>query len=450
MADTQPSLTVGQFVRPVIATLAFSVITLGVSTGPVHAIAPEAFLQLPAIDAFKDGRFREAIDGLRDLPIADADDAIILRYVALAHQQLGEHEAAVSAIDEGLAVAPDNAALHYFRAVSLLELGQADDALRALDRVQALAPDSLYARQSLQVAAALRSLTGQEVTAEPTWTATLEAGAQYDSNIPAAPDGFGTKTGGFRLFERVTGSAELWQSGAWTLNTDGAIYASQHVDNTFSDFNTITVDAGLDIRHQTSIGDVPLSIGGGYGITATWVGADPFSRVHDIDLTLLAAPAPDWLTQAQYVLSLEEYDDDGVLPTITSRDAVAHALGLTQYWFVDGRETFVYAGYTYGWTTAEGSNFDRRSHTVTIGGSTQVQPDIRLDASAAYLREDYPDFVGPIQRDTNRLDLTFGASKEIFEDTELSASWTYIDEESSIDVLSYHQHVGTLSVIISF
>ncbi|MEZ5669018.1 MAG: tetratricopeptide repeat protein [Alphaproteobacteria bacterium] len=421
---------------------------------PAAAIAPEAFLQLPAVEAFKAGRFQEAIDGLRALPIAGPEDAIILRYIALAYQQLGDHTAAVAAIDEGLAVAPDNAALYYFRAVSLLELGRAEDALAALERVQALAPDSLYAQQSLQMTAALRALTGggeaPAAAAESTWQASLEAGAQYDSNIPAAPDGFGSKTGGFRLFQRATGSGELWRSGAWRQTVQGEAYSSEHLDSEFGDFNTITASLGTGIDWQTSVGDVPASLGLGYGFEATWVGGDPYSRIHTVDLTALAALDEDWLTQLRYGLSLEEYEDDGVLPTITSRDGVGHSLGLTQYWFVDGRDSFLYAGYAFGWTTAEGSNFDRRSHTLIGGGLTRVVKDIRLDAGVTYLHEDYPDFIGPQQRRTDRFDLTFGAAKEIFDNTEISASWTYIDENSSIDVLSYDQHVATVSLIVSF
>ncbi|MGF1624189.1 MAG: tetratricopeptide repeat protein [Alphaproteobacteria bacterium] len=417
---------------------------------PALAITPEEFLQLPAIDAFKEGRFQDAIEGLEALPIAGPDDAIILRYIALAHQQLGDHRAALAALDEGLAVAPDNAALHYFRAVSLLELGEDAAAQQALNRVRTLAPDSLYAQQALNLSQTLQGLTDDVAPEDRGWTARLEAGVQYDGNIPAAPDGFGSETGGFRTFERATGTARLWQSGPWSLDADADVYYSQHLDNEFRDFDTIIGTLGAELAHLTSIGDTPVSFGAGYHFEATWVGYESYSQVHRVDLTGLAAFTDDSLTQIRLSMEFGEFDDEGVLPTVTSRDGIEHSAGLTQYLFIDGRESYVFAGYAFGLNLADGSNFDRTSHLVSVGGSTRIFEEIRLDAGLTYLHEDYPDFVGPIQRRTDRFDLTFGAAKEIFDNTELSASWTYIDENSSIDVLSFDQHVGTVSMILSF
>ena len=154
---------------------------VGIAAAPAHAITSEAFLQLPAVQAFKEGRFQDAIDGLRQVPVSGPEDAIVLRYIALAYQQLGDHERAVAVIDEGLAVAPDNAALLYFRAVSLLELSEPAQALQNLERVVALAPDSIYAQQSQQILGSLRALVGSGASApaeEQDWSLRLEAGTQ--------------------------------------------------------------------------------------------------------------------------------------------------------------------------------------------------------------------------------------------------------------------------------
>lgn len=419
---------------------------------PAQAITAEEFLQLPAVEAFKAGRFEEAIAGLRALPVAGPDDAIILRYIALAHQQLGDHAAAVAAIDEGLAIAPDNAALHYFRAVSLLELGDDAGAADSLRQVQALAPDSFYAQQAQQLLGGQQTAGASDTpaVADRGWTAYLEAGAQYDSNIQSAPDGFGTDTGGFRTFERAVGSAELWQSGPWSVSADADIYYGQHIEAEFRDFDTITGIVGADLAHLTSVGDVPMSFAVGYHFEATWVGYEAYSQTHTGDLTAVAAFTDDSLTQLQLTLDLAEYNDDGVVPTVTSRDGLGYGAGLTQYLFLDGRDTYLFAGYAFGMVVADGSNFDRTSHTVAVGGSTRIYEGLRLDANVTYLHEDYPEFVGPTQRRTDRFDITLGASQQIFDNAELAASWTYIDENSSIDVLSYDQHVGTLSMILSF
>jgi hypothetical protein len=422
-------------------------------SSPARAIAPEEFLQLPAIEAFKAGRFEEAIQGLRALPVAGADDVIILRYIALAHQQLGDHQAAIAALDEGLAIAPDNAALHYFRAVSLLELGESAEAALALRRVQQLAPDSIYAQQAQQIVTLQQGVIDEAAAPAPEergWTAQLEGGVQYDSNIPAAPDGFGSSIAGFRSFERALGEIELWKSGPWTVDADVDVYYSQHFDSEFRDFDTITGAAGGELAYLTSFGEVPVSFSGGYHFEATWVGYEGFSQIHTLDLGALAALTDNSLTQVRLALEFEEFDDDGVIPTVTSRDAIDHAAGITQYLFLDGRETYLFAGYTFGFAVADGSNFDRLTHELAVGGSAMVFDEFRVDAGVTYLHEDYPDFIGPTERRTDRFDVTLGASKEIFDNTELSASWTYIDEDSSINVLTYDQHVGTLSMILSF
>ena len=393
--------------------LATGGILLGALAGQAQAITPETFLQLPAIQAFKEGRFQEAIDGLRQVPVSGPEDVIVLRYIALAYQQLGDHQQAVAVIDEGLAIAPDNAALLYFRAVSLLELSAPEQALQDLNRVVALAPDSIYAQQGQQILGSLQALvdTGAAAPAEEQdWSLRLEAGTQYDTNIPAAPDGFGSSTGGFRVFERATGSAEIWSDGPWSASVDADLYGSQHLDNEFRDFDTILASAGLGLRHVTEIGDMPVAFDAAYHFEAIWVGGEPFSRSHELQAGAVAAPTNDLLTQVQYTATFEEFDDDGVLPAVTSRDAVAHDFALTQYWFVDGRENYLFAGYTYGFAVADGSNFDRRSHTATVGGSTLIGGEVRLDADFTYVHEDYPDFIGPTQRKTDRFDVSLGGA----------------------------------------
>jgi tetratricopeptide (TPR) repeat protein len=433
------------------AFLGVAALAATIAPRAAEAIEPAEFLQLPAIEAFKAGRFAEAIQGLRALPVTGPEDAIILRYIALAHQQLGDHAAALAALDEGLAIAPDNAALHYFRAVSLLALGDSAAAADSLRRVQALAPDSLYAQQAHQLLAGAAVPAGAAPAGdERRWTARLEAGVQYDSNIPAATDDFAEETVGFRTFQQAVGSIELWRSGPWTASADADIYYGQHLDAEFRDFDTITAVVGGDLAHLTRLGEVPVSFGAGYHLEGSWVGYDPYSQTHTADLTAIAAFTENSLTQVELRLDVERYEDDGVLPTVTSRDAVGYGAGVTQYLFLDGRDSYLFAGYAFATFVADGSNFDRNTHTVTVGGSTRVLDGLRLDAGVTYLHEDYPDFIGPTERRTDRFDVTLGAAQQIFDNAEIAASWTYIDENSSIDVLSYDRHVGTVSLILSF
>jgi ABC-type polysaccharide/polyol phosphate export permease/thioredoxin-like negative regulator of GroEL len=104
----------------------------------------------------RDGRAEAAVGLLATAGFAG--DPRLCRIRSSAEMMRGRDEAALAAIDEALALVPDNAEYHLHRGHLLRRLGDLPEAARALDRAEALDPESRdvrHARMDLYLAAGL-------------------------------------------------------------------------------------------------------------------------------------------------------------------------------------------------------------------------------------------------------------------------------------------------------
>ncbi|MEM1139800.1 MAG: hypothetical protein AAGH45_07940, partial [Pseudomonadota bacterium] len=109
-----------------------------------------------------------------------------------------------------------------------------------------------------------------------------------------------------------------------------------------------------------------------------------------------------------------------------------------------------WAGYLFEAVNANGQNFDREGHGVEIGGRLALTPRFRIDGHAEYREDDYDNFVGPIQRETDYLELEIGGAFKLTDRAELRGRYTFVDEDSSLDALDYDRNVFSLSVVYAF
>ncbi len=418
---------------------------------PALAITAEEFLASPGAQAFTDGRYQDAIDGFEALLVDNPGDPTIRRYIAIAYQQLGDHQAAVDTLDSAIADSPGTVALHYYRALSRLELGDADGAVDDLNQVVALEPSGLYAQQAATSLAALGAGDGTvPALGDRPWDASLEVGLQYDSNVPsAASDAPGPKAA-FRAYEALSGAYRFDLSDTVELEASGDAYLSQHLKADLNDFDVMSGTIGLAGRYADFVGELPFALETAYELNGTLLDGELFSYSHSLRTSAVAAIQEIWLAEVFHEISLNEFTNNGELGTVTSRDAIRNDVGTRQYVFVDGRESYVFAGYTFGRNLASGSNFDFYSHEVEIGGVAQVTDAIQIDGTATYTYQHYPNFIGTTTRSTDQYEFSLGATTEIFDNVDLSAGWTYTDENSSIQSLDYNRHIGTISIGYTF
>ena len=102
-------------------------------------------MQDTILQALRRNAVEEAAQLAREWTRTEPEQPQAHRWLALALQQQGQYDAALSSLQRGLELAPDNAELHLQHAGLLLALRQFDAANTALDRTAELNPNELSA-----------------------------------------------------------------------------------------------------------------------------------------------------------------------------------------------------------------------------------------------------------------------------------------------------------------
>lgn len=408
------------------------------------------FVTLPAAQAFRDGRYEEALEAFKALLETNPQSSLVLRYAGLAALRTGQAEAALGYFDRAVAAEPTSAAAHFNRAQALLTLNRRDEAVAALTRVTAEAPGSPYADQARTFLEGLGAATGEEraqtrATKTPSF---LQAGVglAYDDNVAAkATD----EDEAFRAFEFLEGAHFFHEGQRTYLKGDGRGYLNHHTDDQ-DEFDLISVEGRLEGGMRGEIAGRPGLLA--FGLLADYdhLDGERFATGFGADLT--GAVGLSERVSAVLVQRVEDidYEEDGVAPNFTSRDGVVYTTNARVYFLSADGKSFSWAGYLFEAVNANGQNFDREGHGVEIGGRLALTPRFRIDGHAEYREDDYDNFVGPIQRETDYLELEIGGAFKLTDRAELRGRYTFVDEDSSLDALDYDRNVFSLSVVYAF
>jgi len=409
------------------------------------AIPAEEFLASAPAQAFKAGRYAEALAGFERLLETHPDDTTVLRYIGLSRYRLGDYRGALEVYSRALEVDSDNVAALFFMGPALLQLGDREGAVAAFRRVLGLAPDSEYGRRARRYLEGLGQAESER-RREPEgrrWTLFVQAGVQYDDNVAAAPDGDPAKDGAVRVFESLSAGYRLLERGPWRLRAHGSTYLSQHLEADVDEFDLQSYDGSLQARRVARVGERPLALSLRYTFGADLLEGELFSLSHGLRTEVTAGLTGHTTTELFHELTFDAFEEDGFAPSFSSRDAVLNAAGAKHYWFFAERRHYVWGGYRFEYNEAEGRNFDYRAHQGSVGGSATLPWELRLDLSGTYRHEDYPDFAGPEERETDRFAYSVAVSRPLWRGLTLSVSYKYIDERSTISALEFDRQIVT-------
>ena len=418
----------------------------GIQAARALGIGGDDFIASPAAEAFRAGEFEAALAGFEAMLGQYPDDLLILRYIGIANDRLGRYEAARQAFLRALAVEPDDLATRFYLGITEYKDGDNDAAAENFREVAQKGAGTKYAERAQEFLAAIRA-------DDRPWTARLngfaQAGAQYDANVPEGPDG-GGGGGTVALLEYLRVGYALVDTPAWQIRVEGDGYLSQHTEGDADGFDLQQAGPAIDITHATTLAGVPLLPGVRYAYRKTFLSGDGFSDGHSVAASLATSLVEKTVTRLSYQLSVEDFEDEGRDPGETSRDAVGHGVGVTQSVYLLGRDLVLSFGYSYGWSDADGDNFDARSHDGTLGLSAWLPAGLTLELSGAVGRDDYPDFAGPRQRRTNRYTAAVALAVPIWERLKASLSYKHSTEDSNYSVLDIDRDIVTLVVGYGF
>jgi len=422
---------------------------------PASAIESEVFLASAGAKAFKQKDYRAALEGFQDLLAEHPDDPLVLRYIGMTYDHLNRLDEAVATFNRVLEIVPGDVATTFFLGISEYKRGRLAEARVAFENVAREAQDSAYGARAREFVAALRA-NAPEQAAPPVgkrWDVYLQAGSQYDDNVRAASDAVG-KTGSGRMVEFLKAGFAPLATGTWQLRVEGQGYFTQNLRDTVDELDYQQVEAAVELSHATSLGDLPLQSALRYSYAQAYLDGDQFNRTHAVTASLDTAVAEGAVTKLHYRASFQDFENDGLLPSVSSRDNVTSTVGVTQYFYLfpkGERRTLLHLSYAYGQTRADGDNFDVRAHKGTVGLSVPLPRELTLDVGAGVGRDDYPNFLGNFgERETDRYTASAGLTGPVWGRLNASLAYSYMKEQSNYDILEFDRNVVALNFSYSW
>lgn len=421
----------------------------------ISAYAQVQLVDTEAGQAFKAGDYEKALHEfsllLNEYP---EDSVIILRYMGLCYHRLEKYDDAVKAYEQALEIDPQNAPVMFYMASTYFKISNTVKSKELFQNVITIAPESLYSGWAGRY---IQAIEQQETVYERPggprfYEVFLQVAPQLDFNVPEAPDNSNAFSDdeSFRFTEYASLGLRTKQLGNWFLGADFSTYQSQNTKDELRKFNLSTFNISPYVNYTTTILGKPFSPVLRYNFNYALLDYDSYSNSHSISATLNTAFTESTLTVPFYRITFDDFNDEGFDSALSSRDATNNALGLLQYIFFMERALNVWIGYEYQNNNADGLNFNFNGHRITGGVSTPVYWGIRADLSAEYAREDYPDFQGPRDRETNRGSFFGRITRNIKGPIYGAFSYSYTNEDSNYSVLEFDRHILTWSVFLSY
>lgn len=421
---------------------------------------PTAYAQLQltqteAGEAFKSGDYEKALEEfsilLEEYP---EDSVIILRYIGLSYHRLEQYDKAINSYEKALEINPQSAPVLFYLASTYFKTSNTTKANELFQNVISISPDSLYSGWSERY---IQAIEQQETVYERPggprlYQVFLQVAPQLDFNVPESPDNSSSFSDdeSFRFTEYASIGLRTKQLGNWFLGTDFSTYQSQNTKRELREFNLSTFDISPYINYTTTILGKAFSPILRYNFNYALLDYDSYSNSHSISANLNTAFTENTLTVPFYRLRFDDFNDKGFDPSISSRDATNNAVGLLQYFFFSQRAVNVWLGYEFQNNDSDGLNFNYNGHRVTGGFSVPVYWGIRADISGEYGRDDYPDFQGPRDRETNRGSFFGRITRNIKGPIYGAFSYSYTNENSNYSVLEFDRHILTWSIFLSY
>lgn len=196
------------------------------------------------------------------------------------------------------------------------------------------------------------------------WALDLSVITGFDSNpsLTIDDDPRSAGSGGF-LGMVASGSYRLYREAAWTVRASGVAFASYPFEA--PDFSVAAIRPTLGADYAFSVGRVPVTAFGSYGLDATFVGGAFFNLGHAFTVGAQFPVAPFVTAAPAYTFSAIDFDED-------ARDTTRHRIGVTlsgPVFFI--RDPYIDWSLGYGFTRNNADNnfyiYDSHAISGTLG-----------------------------------------------------------------------------------
>ncbi|MEE2673016.1 MAG: hypothetical protein VX466_04420 [Myxococcota bacterium] len=415
------------------------------------------------------GDLDAARDSIERARARGSEGAILELYTGLLQLQQDEARAAALSLErarraDAQAVEP---VASYYAFVAWRSLAERARATAALARLREIDPDGPWIAEAERIL----SLARRRSARPPVW-ANTEVGFEHDGNVSVKGESPAVFINGDLVDRKkdargiwsLDGGVELFRDEGWAGGLVGSYTGTAHFHINEFDTHYPTVSAWVD--HELSD---RTSLRGSYDYSYAWVNYDPYVSAHSTTATLFhLSDTADALTALSLGADWYDFRYDLLDPPQFAttppgetdpdrgdidRDGTELSLDWTHYMQTDFEDLELRCGYRYTWYSADGQEFDHRSHRFLSGFGVTLPGEIAWDGWVSFTYRAYDETSvydgqadpnspnqGPLHRD--RLwEASTSFEKSVTEKISLLARYYFADSGSNVEVYDYDRHV---------
>lgn len=395
---------------------------------------------------------QDLLQAVKDRP----DHSESWRMLGKIYCQQGNHEKAVEAINRALNLMPDNAAAHFDLGELSAKLNRLEDRDFHYRKVLELAPGTEYAQRVTdsgfetwlstvnrpptdwqvddmpfdfgdsfvtgepsdsvkQVSYEVQTFDGADdlqrrleqlpASIDPTasrWRFSGETGVLYNSNVTLTPIS--------RELARVDAASVQWiantelewtavRRNAWRFGPLSRGYFTVN-ESQLADLNLASYQGGIFLERDVNFHDQQWIMRSDYVYSIDQFGGSKLGDRHELNASLTHIGSDNAVTFGWFNIGVTQFINDGLVPSVTSQDGPAYALGISRFHFLSWYQL---SGYSYGldMESADTEGDDYRFYSLRTHGGMDFDLTEKLNMawSGGLGFRSYPDFRGLVSRD---------------------------------------------------
>lgn len=430
-------------IRLVAISLA-ALITLVVGVQSLQAQSVSRFRDTPGARAFAAKDYPTARIEFERLRDANPGNVLILRYLAITLDALGESKDAITLFQKALDIAPANPALHYHLGVAYYNAQQGDLARQYFVQTTSLASNSRYAELANRYLDALAIQMAQQQTrgAPRRFGVFAQGRAQRDNNVTFAANEPNTEESETSYSTYLGADYYLLRTEKWIMTIGANGFGNWYDDDTTDSLSVRQYGASALLQKSGQFGSFPYVA----SLRQQYYEMDleddqPYSETDATTLGLRVNLSEGTATKFYTSYTRDNFSDEGFDPAFSSRDADVQTYGIEQTWYFAERRGLVALTVEHETNDANGVNFVMDGVSAGIDISFRFGKGWRTQIGAKYFDEEYPEFAGPVIRETDRTNYDISLSRWFGQRLQVLIDYSYDEERSSYDALSYDRAV---------
>jgi hypothetical protein len=250
----------------------------------------------------------------------------------------------------------------------------------------------------------------------------------------------GTASAQMRAVEYVAPVAADWQPADESFAGDGPLADEQGPLRLPPDaLDPLGVGAAGAERH-----------GAAPEVRELWSGLEPVGTSRQIALSPGVAVLPGVTAFVYYRHGRETFAAEDRKHDVQTRDQTSHAAGLAQVWQFGGNRGQLRLGYEFESSSALDESYRGAAHTLNLGGRIPLIGGVDARFDAGYSWTNYPEYRGLLDVESYRRAFSAGLSSAVGGNLQANLNYTYADEESEEDLLSYRREVWGVNLLYSY